>query len=68
MKNVVGLVRAKYWLTELKTKVVHCGLQLFGHDGYRSEYWISHRYRGTSFRRLYAGTHAIMKVLIARSL
>jgi len=68
MKNVVRAVQAKYWLTELKTKIVHCGLQLFGHGGYRSEYSISPRYPDTSSRRLYAGTHEIMKVVIARSL
>jgi alkylation response protein AidB-like acyl-CoA dehydrogenase len=64
----MGTVRAKYWLTELETKIVQSGLQLFGHCGYRSEYSISHRYRDQSVRRLYAGTHEIMKVLIARSL
>ena len=68
MTHAIRTVRAKYWSTELETKSVQICRQLFGHHGYRSEYSISHRYRDKPFRRLYAGTHEIMKVLIARKL
>jgi acyl-CoA dehydrogenase len=64
----ISTVRAKYWLTELEIKIVESCQPLFGHKGYRSEYSISHRCRDKPFRRLYAGTHEIMKVLVARSL
>jgi alkylation response protein AidB-like acyl-CoA dehydrogenase len=66
--RVISTVGAKYWLTRLKTKIAHGGRQSFGYDGSRSEYLLSHRYRDKPSRRLHAGTHEIMKVLIARSL
>jgi len=68
MTHALRTVRAKYWSTELEIKIVQKCRQLFGHHGYRGEYSISYRYRDKPFRRLYAGTHEIMKVLIARSL
>jgi len=68
MTHAIGTVRAKYWSIKLEIKIVQSCRQWFGHHGYRSEYSISHRYRDKPFGRLYAGTHEIMKVLIARSL
>jgi len=68
MTHAVSPVRAKYWLAELEIKIVESCRELFGHKGYRSEYSVTHRYRDKPFRRLYAGTHEIMKVLMARSL
>jgi acyl-CoA dehydrogenase len=68
MTPALRTVRAKYWSTELEIKIVQKCRQLFGHHGYRGEYSISYRYRDKPFRRLCAGTHEIMKVLIARSL
>jgi acyl-CoA dehydrogenase len=68
MTHALSTVGAKYWSTELEIKIVESCRQLFAHHGYRSQYSVSHRYRGKPFRRLCAGTHEIMKVLIARSL
>ena len=65
MTNVIG---AKYWLIGLKTNRVDLSPHLFAKHGYRNEYSILPQYRAAPFRRLCAGIHEIMKVLIARSL
>jgi acyl-CoA dehydrogenase len=59
---------AKYWLTDLQSKIVDRCLQLFGGYGYMDEYPISRMYRDARVQRIYAGTNEIMKLLIARSL
>jgi acyl-CoA dehydrogenase len=59
---------AKYWLTDLQSRIVDRCLQLFGGYGYMEEYPISRMYRDARVQRIYAGTNEIMKVLIARSL
>ena len=59
---------AKYWLTDLQSKIIDRCLQLFGGYGYMDEYPISRMYRDARVQRIYAGTNEIMKLLIARSL
>lgn len=59
---------AKYWTTDLQTKVTDQCLQFFGGYGYMNEYPISRLYADARVQRIYAGTNEIMKVLIARSL
>ena len=59
---------AKYWITDLQNSIVDRCLQLFGGYGYMDEYPISRMYRDARVQRIYAGTHEIMKLLIARSL
>nr|WP_244293007.1 acyl-CoA dehydrogenase family protein [Stappia sp. TSB10P1A] len=59
---------AKYWTTDLQSKVMDECLQFFGGYGYMNEYPISRLYADARVQRIYAGTNEIMKVLIARSL
>ncbi|MCA1297946.1 acyl-CoA dehydrogenase family protein [Stappia indica] len=59
---------AKYWTTDLQTKVMDECLQFFGGYGYMNEYPISRLFADARVQRIYAGTNEIMKVLIARSL
>ena len=66
--DTVTASMAKYWITDLQTKIVDRCLQLFGGYGYMDEYPISRMYRDARVQRIYAGTNEIMKVLIARSL
>jgi len=68
MTNVIGATGAKYWSIGLKTNSIDLRRQLFAKPGCRNEYSILPQYRAAPFRRLCAGIHEIMKVLIACSL
>lgn len=59
---------AKYWVSDLLSKVVDGCLQLFGGYGYMSEYPIARMYRDSRIHRIYGGANEVMKLLIARSL
>ena len=57
---------AKWWCTEQQCKVTDECLQLFGGYGYMAEYPIARLYADSRVQRIYGGTNAIMKDLIAR--
>ena len=59
---------AKWWTTELQSKVVDAGVQLHGGYGYMTEYPISRAYTDSRISRIYGGTTEIMKEIIGRSL
>jgi acyl-CoA dehydrogenase len=59
---------AKYWVSDLESKIVDTCLQLFGGYGYMNEYPIARMFRDSRVQRIYGGTNEIMKVLIARTL
>ncbi len=59
---------AKYWTTDLQSKVVDECLQLFGGYGYMWEYPIARAYADARVQRIYGGTNEIMKELISRSM
>ncbi len=59
---------AKYWITDLQSKVIDRCLQLHGGYGYMNEYPIARMYRDSRVERIYGGTNEIMKLLIARTL
>ncbi|MCW5906865.1 MAG: acyl-CoA dehydrogenase family protein [Chitinophagales bacterium] len=58
---------AKYWLTDLQTKVADECLQLHGGYGYIWEYQVARAWADARVQRIYAGTNEIMKELIARN-
>lgn len=58
---------AKYWLTDLQSKVADECLQLHGGYGYMWEYHVARAWADARVQRIYAGTNEIMKELIARS-
>lgn len=59
---------AKYWVSDLLSKVVDGCLQLFGGYGYMTEYPIGRMYRDSRIHRIYGGANEVMKLLIARTL
>lgn len=59
---------AKYWVSDLLSKVVDGCLQLFGGYGYMNEYPIARMYRDSRIHRIYGGANEVMKLLIARTL
>jgi acyl-CoA dehydrogenase len=66
-KNVVvETSMAKYWNTDMASRVADRCLQLFGGYGYCDEYPISRAWRDIRVFRIFAGTNEIMKVVIAR--
>ena len=59
---------AKYYATEVESKVMDECVQLHGGAGYMSEYRISHMFTDARVSRIYAGSTEIMKEIIARGL
>lgn len=59
---------AKYWLTDLQSRIIDRCLQLHGGYGFMNEYPIARMYRDSRVERIYGGTNEIMKMLIARDL
>jgi alkylation response protein AidB-like acyl-CoA dehydrogenase len=59
---------AKWWTTELETRVMDQCVQLFGGYGYMLEYPISKFYLDARVQTIYGGTTEIMKELIGRAM
>jgi acyl-CoA dehydrogenase len=59
---------AKWWSTELQTKVVDKGVQLHGGYGYMLEYPIARAFVDSRIQTIYGGTTEIQKEIIGRSL
>ena len=59
---------AKWWTSDMQTKMIDECLQLFGGYGFMTEYPISRMYADARVQRIYAGTNEIMKETIARGL
>jgi len=59
---------AKWWTTELQTKVVDRGVQLFGGYGYMTEYPIAKAFVDSRIQTIYGGTTEIQKEIIGRML
>jgi long-chain-acyl-CoA dehydrogenase len=60
--------KAKWWTTELLTKVVDRCLQLHGGYGYMTEYPIARSYVDARVQTIYGGTTEIMKEIVGRDL
>ncbi len=59
---------AKWWTTELQTKIVDQGVQIFGGYGYMREYPIARAFMDSRVQTIYGGTTEIQKEIIGRSL
>jgi len=59
---------AKYYATEVESRVMDECVQLHGGAGYMNEYRISHMFTDARVSRIYAGSTEIMKEIIARSI
>lgn len=66
--SVEGACAAKYWVSDLLSKVVDECVQLHGGYGYMLEYPIARAYIDSRANRIYGGTNEIMKELISRSI
>lgn len=59
---------AKWWTTELQTKLVDRGVQLHGGYGYMMEYPIAKAFVDSRIQTIYGGTTEIQKEIIGRSM
>ena len=66
--TAVDAAKAKYWATELQSRVVDAGVQLHGGYGYMLEYPVAKAYIDARIQRIYGGTNEIMKEIIRRDL
>lgn len=68
-KSIVHEVSmAKYWITEMDTRISSRCLQLFGGYGYCDEYKISRMWSDSRVQSIFAGTSEVMKMIISRGL
>ncbi len=63
---VVEVSMAKYWITEMASRVADKCVQLHGGYGYCEEYPIARAWRDTRVMSIFAGTSEIMKVVAAK--
>ncbi|MFS8479231.1 MAG: acyl-CoA dehydrogenase family protein [Micromonosporaceae bacterium] len=66
--SVADAAKAKWWTTELQTKVADRCVQLHGGYGYMREYPIAKAWLDSRVQTIYGGTTEIMKEIIGRSL
>lgn len=66
--SIEAACAAKYWVSDLLSKVVDECVQLHGGYGFMLEYPIARAYIDTRANRIYGGTNEIMKELISRSI
>ena len=66
--SVEAACAAKYWVSDLASKVIDECVQLHGGYGYMLEYPIARAYIDIRPNRIYGGTNEIMKELISRSI
>lgn len=66
--SVEAACAAKYWVSDLLSKVVDECVQLHGGYGFMLEYPIARAYIDNRANRIYGGTNEIMKELISRSI
>jgi alkylation response protein AidB-like acyl-CoA dehydrogenase len=59
---------AKWWTTELQTKLVDRAVQLHGGYGYMMEYPVAKAYVDSRIQTIYGGTTEVQKEIIGRSL
>jgi len=65
--TAVDAAKAKWWTTELQTKVIDRCLQLHGGYGYMMEYPVAKAWMDSRVQTIYGGTTEIMKEIIGRS-
>jgi len=66
--TVENAAMAKWWTTEMQTKLVDQCLQFFGGYGYMLEYPIAKAFLDSRVQTIYAGTTYIMKEIIGRAM
>ena len=66
--TITDAAKAKYWTTELQTKVADRCVQLHGGYGYMMEYPVARAWLDSRVQTIYGGTTEIMKEIIGRML
>jgi alkylation response protein AidB-like acyl-CoA dehydrogenase len=66
--SVTDAAKAKWWTTELQTKVADRCVQLHGGYGYMLEYPVARAWLDSRVQTIYGGTTEIMKEIIGRGL
>ncbi len=66
--SAVDASKAKWWTTELQTRVTTRALQLFGGYGFMEEYPIARAFRDSRVQPIYGGTNQIMREIIGRDI
>lgn len=66
--TVEQAAEAKWWTSEMLSRVVDAGVQMHGGYGYMLEYPIANAYLDARASRIYGGTTEIMKEIIGRGL
>lgn len=66
--SVEAAAGAKYWTSDLLSKVIDECVQLHGGYGYMQDYPIARAYVDSRAQRIYGGTNEIMKEIISRTL
>ena len=66
--SVTDAAKAKWWTTELQTKVADRCVQLHGGYGYMLEYPVAKAWLNSRVQTIYGGTTEIMKEIIGRGL
>ena len=66
--TAVDAAKAKWWATEMQSRVVDTCLQLHGGYGYMLEFPIARAFVDSRVHRIYGGTTEIMKEIIGRDL
>ena len=66
--SVVDAAKAKWWATDLQTRVTDQCLQLFGGYGYIREYPIARAFVDARIQTIYGGANEVMRDLIGRRL
>jgi len=66
--GVDAAATAKYWCSDMMSRVIDECVQLHGGYGYMMEYPIAKAYIDSRAQRIYGGTNEIMKELISRTL
>jgi acyl-CoA dehydrogenase len=59
---------AKWWTTELQTRIADRAVQLHGGYGYMTEYPVARAFLNSRVQTIYGGTTEIQKEIIGRSL
>ncbi|GAA1016059.1 acyl-CoA dehydrogenase [Acrocarpospora pleiomorpha] len=65
--TAVDAAKAKWWTTELQTKLIDRCVQLHGGYGYMTEYPVARAWLDSRVQTIYGGTTEIMKEIIGRS-
>ena len=66
--GVDAAATAKYWCSDMMSRVIDECVQLHGGYGYMMEYPIARAYIDSRAQRIYGGTNEIMRELIARTM